>query len=273
VTSASTTTCYRHPDRETGRSCTRCGRPACPDCLHQASVGAQCVECVRAAAPSTVQRFTGRWRGEKMLATKAIIAINVVTYLYITSVDAGRTGRGSLSFDLAVFGPAVANGEWWRLVTSSVVHFGLFHIFFNMLVLYQVGLVLEPGAGPWRFFTIYLVSVLAGSAGALLLSPEAHTGGASGGVFGLAAAATLVMHRQGVRFWDTGFGPLLLINFALGFFLFTNVSIGGHLGGLVGGVLATESMLQARKTEQPWLGYVGAAFVGVASVMLALTVA
>jgi membrane associated rhomboid family serine protease len=207
-----------------------------------------------------------------MFATKVIIAINVLLYLYITSVDGGRFGRGTLSFDLAVFGPAVADGEWWRLATSSVVHFGLFHIFFNMLVLYQVGLVLEPGAGPWRFTTIYLVSVLAGSAGALLLTPNAHTGGASGGVFGLAAAATLVMQRQGVRFWDTGFGPLLLINFALGFFV-TNVSIGGHLGGLVGGLLATESMVQARKAEQLWLGYVGAAFVGVASVMLAVTVA
>jgi membrane associated rhomboid family serine protease len=130
---------------------------------------------------------------------------------------------------------------------------------------------LEPGAGSLRFSTIYVVSVLAGSAGALVLSPDAFTGGASGGVFGLAAAATLVMQRQGMRFWDTGFGPLLLINFGLGFFV-ANVSIGGHLGGLIGGLLATEAMIQARKLGQPWLGWVGAAFVGVASIGLAYAV-
>jgi hypothetical protein len=74
-----------------------------------------------------------------------------------------------------------------------------------------------------------------------------------------------------MRFWDTGFGPLLLINFALGFFM-TGISIGGHLGGLIGGVLATEAMIQARKASQPWLGWVGAAFVAVASIGLAFAV-
>jgi membrane associated rhomboid family serine protease len=115
------------------------------------------------------------------------------------------------------------------------------------------------------------VSVLGGSAGALVLRPNVFTGGASGGVFGVAAAATLVMHRRGVRFWDTGFGPLLVINLALGFFL-PGISVGGHIGGLIAGTLAAEAMLQARKTGQLALGYVGAAFVGAAAVLLAFAV-
>jgi membrane associated rhomboid family serine protease len=207
-----------------------------------------------------------------MLATKAIVAITVGAYLYISLRDAGTGGRGSLSRDLALYGPAVHDGEWWRLVTNSLVHYGFIHILFNMLILWQVGMILEPGAGKARFTTLYIVSVLGGSAGALVMTPHTFTGGASGGVFGVAAAATLVMHRQGVRFWDTGFGPLLIINLALGFFL-PNISVGGHIGGLVAGTLAAEAMLQARKAGQPALGYVGAAFVGAASVLLAFAVA
>jgi membrane associated rhomboid family serine protease len=207
-----------------------------------------------------------------MLATKAIVAINVAVYLFISLSVGGTNGRGSLSNDLALYGPAVHNGEWWRLVTSSVVHYSILHILFNMLILWQVGMILEPGAGKGRFTTLYLVSVLGGAAGALVLTPHAFTGGASGGVFGVAAAATLVMHRQGVRFWDTGFGPLLLINLGLGFFV-PNISVGGHIGGLIAGTIAAEAMLQARKANQPALGYVGAAFVGVAAVLLAFAVA
>ncbi len=272
MTSAPTTTCYRHPDRETGRHCTRCGRPACADCLRDASVGAHCVECVRAAAPKPTERLRVRWRGEHMLATKVIIAITVAVYLFITLQDSGATGRGTLSNDLALYGPAVHDGEWWRLLTSSLVHYGIIHILFNMLILWQVGMILEPGAGKARFTMLYVVSVLGGSAGALVLTPNAFTGGASGGVFGVGAAATLVIHRQGVRFWDTGFGPLLLINLALGFFL-PGISVGGHIGGLIAGTLAAEAMLQARKTGQLALGYLGAGFVGAAAVFLAFAVA
>ena len=141
------------------------------------------------------------------------------------------------------------------------MHFGLLHIGSNLLMLWIVGRVLEPGTGPIRFATLYVVSVLGGAAGALIATPHGLTGGASGGVFGVAAAATLVLHRQGIRFWDSGFGPLLVINLALGLFV-SNISLGGHIGGLVAGALTAEAMLRARKLEMPVLGYVGAAIVG-----------
>jgi membrane associated rhomboid family serine protease len=270
-----TTTCYRHPDRETGRHCTRCGRPACPDCLREASVGAQCVECVRASAPSTRERLRVGVRGQLTLATKVIIAITVAAYLVITLHDNNLApGEVSWARELALNGPAVAHGEWWRLFTSWFVHYGVLHIFFNMFILWMIGQALEPGAGHTRFTLLYVVSGFAGSAGALLMAPDAFTGGASGCVFGVAAAATLVMQRRGVRFWDTGFGPLLLINLLLPFFLpGSNISVGGHVGGLIGGALAAEAMLQARKANTPALGYVAAAFIGGASILLALAVA
>jgi membrane associated rhomboid family serine protease len=272
MTTAPTTTCYRHPDRETGRHCTRCGRPACPECLREASVGAQCVECVRATVPSAPQRARAFVRGEPLIATKAIIALTVGAFLVVALRDGRFDGRGVTSADLWLFGPSVHQGEWWRVFTTSFVHFGLLHLFFNMLLLWIIGQILEPALGPGRFTTIYVVSVVTGSAAALLVQPHVAAGGASGGVFGLAAAATLVMYRRGISFWNTGFGPLIVINFVLDLFM-TNVSIAAHVGGLIGGLLATEAMIQARKAEQPALGYVGAIFVGLGSFMLALTVA
>ena len=272
MTAAQTTTCYRHPDRPTGRHCTRCGRPACAECLREAAVGAQCVDCVRAAAPSATQRLQMRWRGEHMVATKAIVLATIASFVGVSLLDGGIGVPGHAYTSLWLSGPAVHNGEWWRLFTVSLVHASVLHILFNMLVLWQVGRVLEPGAGSLRFFTIYVVSVLAGSAGALLTAPHTPSVGASGGVFGVAAAAALVMHRRGVRFWDTGFGPLLIINLVYSFVV-PGISIGAHIGGIIGGVLATEAMLQARKTGNVVLGYLGAIFVGVASVMLAFAVA
>jgi membrane associated rhomboid family serine protease len=272
ATETTPTTCFHHPDRETGRHCTRCGRPACADCLREAAVGAQCFECVKAAAPSTRQRLALRLRGENLLATKAIIGVNVVAFLAIALLDGRIDGGGPTSRNLALYGPDVHNGDWWQLLSSSIVHYGLLHLFFNMLVLWLVGRVLEPGAGALRFTELYVVSVLAGSAGALVVTPHVPTGGASGGVFGVAAAATLVMQRQGIRFWDTGFGPLLVINLLFSFYD-TNVSIGGHIGGLIGGALAAEAMLAARRSGQPKLGLLGAAFVGFAAVLVAFAAA
>ena len=171
-----------------------------------------------------------------------------------------------------LFGPLVHQGEWWRIFTSSFVHFGFLHLFFNMLLLWIIGQLLEPGAGPVRFSLLYVVSVAAGSAAALIVSPLAFTGGASGGVFGLAAAATLVMYRQGMRFWDTGFGPLLIINLVFDYFT-PGISIAAHIGGAIGGLLAAEAMLQSRKIGRPELGIVGAVIVGLVSVVICLAVA
>ena len=273
MSQAPPTTCYRHPDRETGRRCTRCGRPACPECLREASVGSHCIDCVKSAAPSARQRVSLFARSENMLATKIIIGVTVAAFVLIGVRDGGNfAGTGRSAFDLELYGPFVHQGQWWRVFSVSLVHGGVLHLFFNMLLLWIVGQLLEPGAGPLRFGLLYVVSVAAGSAGALIAQPHTLSAGASGGVFGVAAAATIVMHRQGVRFWDTGFGPLLAINFVLDFFI-PNVSIAAHVGGLIGGLIAAEAMLRARRAGRPELGVAGAIVVGVAAFVLALAVA
>ena len=236
-------TCFHHRDRETGRACTRCERPACVDCLHEAPVGSHCWECIKAARPPTRERVR-RWNATAgLLVTKALIGINLAVFV-LTALQGGLAGRGGdLQVELAVFGPFVHDGEWYRLITSGFVHFGLIHLGFNMALLYRFGELLEPALGRIRFAALYIAALLAGSAGALLVAPMALTGGASGAVFGLVGAAAVAQHRHGVGIWQSGIGGLLVLNLIFTFAI-PNISIGGHIGGLVGGAALGAAMLR-----------------------------
>jgi membrane associated rhomboid family serine protease len=256
-----TTTCFHHTDRETGRACTRCGRPACAECLHDAPVGSHCWECVKAARPPLRQRARMWNASVGPLATKFLIAVNVVVFLFTMS------DRG-LERDLAVSAPAVHRaGEWWRLLTAGFVHYGLIHIAFNMILLYQFGVMLEPALGRARFLALYLAALVCGSFGAVLLSPNAMTGGASGAVFGLVGAAAIGLRQRGISVWDTGIGGLLVVNLIFTFAI-PGISVGGHLGGLVGGAAVGAVMLDVRDRGR-WTTALGLAF-GIAVAVAAL---
>jgi membrane associated rhomboid family serine protease len=230
-------TCFHHPNRETGRSCTRCGRPACSDCLRQAAVGSHCFECVKAGQPPRREQLR-RWNATHgILATQVLIGINLAVFV----LTMGRSG-GRLESDLVLFGPAVADGEFYRLVTTGFVHFGIFHVGMNMLLLYQFGQMLEPTLGRVRFSLLFLAGLLSGAFGALLLTPDAFTGGASGAVFGLIGAAAVAMRQRGISLRENGVGALIVINMAFTLLL-PNISIGGHVGGLLGGAAVAAIML------------------------------
>ncbi len=262
------TTCFHHRDRETGRRCTRCGRPACSDCLHPASVGSHCWECIRAAAPPRSEQLKRAWRGDDLLVTKALIAVNVVMFLP-TVAGGGAFGSTTAAFHerFALFGPALAHGEWYRLFTSGFLHFGIIHLAMNMYILFLLGRTLEAGIGRARFATIYLASLVGGSLGAVVLSPGALTAGASGAVFGLAGAATLGLSRRGVPFAATGWGPMLLLNLVITFSI-PGISIGGHVGGLVVGLILGHLTLDPRLgAQRPALGFVAAVLIVVVGVV------
>jgi membrane associated rhomboid family serine protease len=268
--------CYRHPDREVGVRCTRCERPICPEDMRQASVGFHCPECVK-GAPEV--RSLRSLRADPHL-TRAIIAVNVVLFLPSLAQGAGAlSGNNPLAPEFGLFaGPAsiggVAAGEWWRIVTSGFLHYGLIHLGFNMFILYQLGLMMEPALGKVRFGVLYAAGLLGGSFGALLLSPNSLTAGASGAVFGLMGAAVVLMHKRGVNPMQSGIGGLLLLNVLITFTV-PGISIGGHLGGLAAGaaagalVAATDGSDPARRT----LGTIGAAGVAVLAAAGALTTA
>jgi membrane associated rhomboid family serine protease len=264
-------TCFHHHDRQTGRHCTRCGRPACSECLHEAAVGSQCWQCIKAARPPTRERVRRSIAVRPIIATQTLIGVNVVVFVLTNGLNVSISN--SRLFHYAQTALYVDKGQSWRLLTAGFIHFGIAHIAFNMLVLYIIGLALEPAVGPWRFAAIYFASLLAGSLGAMVFNPLVYSGGASGAVFGIGAAATVMMTRRGVRFWDTGFGPLLLINLVFDYFL-PNVSVGAHLGGLVGGAIIGFAIVQTDKSRYGTaIGYLVAFLVAVISFAGALAVA
>lgn len=263
--------CYRHPGRESGVRCRRCEQPVCPDCMITAPVGFQCPSCVKDAPAA---------RPLRSLATRPVITlalISVSVAVFGSTLGGGVLlggGGDELIERLAVNGPAVAAGEWWRLVTSGFLHFGLIHVGFNMLILYQLGSMLEPTLGRVRFVLLYAAALLGGSFGAVLLAPEALTAGASGAVFGLMGAAFLGMRRRGVDPMQSGIGGLLVMNLLLTFVI-PGISIGGHLGGLLAGAAAGAALFATDGPDagQRALGAMAAAAVGIASAAGALMTA
>ncbi|HYT40446.1 MAG TPA: rhomboid family intramembrane serine protease [Acidimicrobiia bacterium] len=262
-----TATCFHHRDRPTGRACTRCGRPACPDCLREATVGSHCFECVRAARPPAAQRMRQRAAGAGPVVTKTIVGLNVAVFL-LTSLSPGGslTGGGAsrLTARLALAGPFVHDGEVYRLITSGFIHYGIVHILFNMVILYRFGEMLEPALGTVRLVCLYTASLLTGAFGALLLTPHALTGGASGAVFGLVAATAIGLHQRGVNVWQSGVGGLIVVNLVLTFVI-PGISIGGHLGGLAGGFVVGAFMLRVPTTRRSVFD--GAAVAGLVSAL------
>jgi membrane associated rhomboid family serine protease len=230
-------TCYRHPDRETGVSCSSCGKPICPECMTPTPVGMRCPECARHR--TKVVRGSGGGRGlDRAPATFVLIGLNVIAYLAeIASGSGGFSGlSGSVARDLSLFGPAVADGEWYRIVTGGFLHAGLAHLGFNMFALYVIGQLLEPALGTVRFTALYVASLLAGAFGALLLDPNAFTVGASGAVFGIFGATMVIARGRGMNEIAGQLGLLLVLNLAITFAV-PNISVGGHLGGLAAGLL------------------------------------
>jgi membrane associated rhomboid family serine protease len=240
-------TCYRHPDRETRVSCSSCGRPICPECMTPTPVGMRCPEC--ASQRTRVVRGVAQGDGfSRSPATYVLIAINVIVFLVEIASSNGGLGSsgGQVSVDFGLFGPFVAEGEWYRLLTSGFLHAGIVHIGFNMLLLYFLGRLLEPALGTPRFLVLYFASLLAGSFGALVAQPNVLTIGASGAIFGLAGATFVIARGRGMDALAGQVGFLILFNLVFSFAA-PHVSIGGHVGGLAGGVLCALAIVAGEK--------------------------
>jgi membrane associated rhomboid family serine protease len=247
-------TCAFHPDRRAGVVCQRCDTPICPSCMTQASVGFHCPNCVKKGKQKVVRGPAAFGATQRPVLTYAIIAVNVAVFLYELSEGdvAGRSSIFKVLVDYGLNGPAIAQDhEWYRLITSAFLHVSIFHIALNMLALWNIGPLLERTLGRTRFGVIYAVSLVAGSAGAVLLAPNQLTAGASGAIYGLIGALIVVFRNRGISFWQSGLGLTLLLNLVFTL-TFPNISIGGHLGGLVGGLVATWLFVEgARRLRQP----------------------
>lgn len=269
--------CVRHPDRATGLRCVRCDRPACPECLREASVGYQCVDCVNEGARTVRQPVTvgGGRVGQRPVVVPVLVALNLAVFA-LTALQAGSIARNDASplyRSWAMVPQVVAgDGEWWRLLTNGFLHFGPIHLLLNMVALYILGRELEPVLGRGRFLAVYLVSLLGGSVAALLFqAPNDQLAGASGAVYGLMGGLVVVVRRMRMPL-----GPLatlvalnLVISFVVPF-----ISWSAHLGGLVVGAAATAALVYApERNRNAWqAGAIGALTVGLLAVALGWSV-
>lgn len=270
-------TCYRHPDRETGLSCVECDRPICTDCLTMSPVGPRCPEHAgarRGPVAARIERADSRAGGA--LVTMVLIAVNVGIYLITVVQGHGLDSPGgSLWTEMILWGPLVDHGDWWRLITAAFLHGSIIHLAFNMLALWWIGAPVEQYLGRGRYVALYLVSGLAGSAGALLTSPTTPVVGASGAIFGI-LGAMLILEWQATGRLGGPAATLIVLNLGLNF-VFNgaggNISIGGHVGGLIGGILVTLSFARWGRGHAAYgrvglTGAVGVLLVAAASIAI-----
>ncbi len=270
--------CYRHPNRETGVSCSECGRGICPDCMVFAPVGIRCLDHAgRAQGTARVTKGVRRaaFEGTGALVTKALIALNVlVFFVNLAQGSSLNQVSGTLFVRWALYIPGgLDQGEWYRLITAAFLHASLIHLAMNMLILWIVGAAVEQAIGRGRFLALYIVSGLAGSAGALLLSPNAITVGASGAIFGILGAALVLEAQHNYVLGGQAFG-LIAFNLIITFAFSSYISVGGHVGGLVGGGLSMLALSRFGRTHAIYgrpglIGVLGLVAVGVGSVAIA----
>jgi len=267
-------TCYRHSNRETGVSCSNCGRPICPDCMTPTSVGMRCPECAKQRTKVRTAATIARGGGEPRV-TVAIIVTCVVLFLGTGGgIGLQSAGTGWIYQHFTLAGPYIDPlHEYWRLVTSGFLHAGIFHIGFNMYLLWILGQQLEPALGSTRFGTVYMTALLCGSFGALVQTTQSFIVGASGAVFGLMGALAVEQFRRGYDPFAGGLGGLILINLAIGFIPSFHIAFGGHIGGLIGGVLAGLAFHYADRLRQPLVGYAACGALAVLAVAGSLAVA
>jgi membrane associated rhomboid family serine protease len=234
------------------------------------------MECVRAARPPATERVR-RWSATRpTLVTSLLVSVNLALYVWgLVLMGSGlfSTSVGPLQRDLALQGFAVSElHEWYRIITSGFVHYGLIHVGFNMVILWRLGTMLEPALGSIRFTLTYFACLIGGSAGALLLEPNALTAGASGAVFGLMGVAVVGLRQRRVPVMQTDIGALLAMNILITFVI-PNVAIGGHLGGLVTGLALGTVLLRPRRGRPPWWEVLVPIGAGAALFVVALVAA
>jgi membrane associated rhomboid family serine protease len=209
----------------------------------------RCPECA-SQRTRVVRNPTGTPSGfESTPATYVLIAINVIVYLIEIAQGAGGlfTEQGSqFVVDFGLFGPFVAEGEYYRLVTAGFLHASIIHIGFNMFLLLILGRLLEPALGTPRFLVLYFASLLAGSFGALVVEPNGLTIGASGAIFGLAGATFVIARGRGMDALAGEIGFLIVFNLIFSF-VSPRISVGGHVGGLIGGALCALAIVAGEK--------------------------
>ncbi len=190
---------------------------------------------------------------ETWAITYVLIAINLLVFMISVAMGdsvSGSSSTNGLVAEAATWGAAIdLDNEWWRLISGGFLHHGVIHLAVNMFSLYVLGFPLERVVGKSPFVAVYGAALLGGSFGALWETPNALVAGASGAIFGLMGALLALSIAQGVGIFQTPIGPILLINLAISLTV-DQVSLGGHLGGLVAGVIVGGTAVLAWRVQK-----------------------
>ena|SRR5436190_4914750 len=243
--------CYRHPTEETRIHCTRCGRPICTDCMIPAPVGYQCPDCVGEArrafggAPARQARQLAALSGTRLILY-ALAAVYVVEIILskgdaLTISFAAPTPRFAKTlFDMGAAVPfAIANGQWWRLITAMFLHLGLLHLALNCYALWIFGQFVEVSFKRWGLILLFFVTGFLGSVTSYLFGVGGV--GASGAISGLFGAFIVYNFRRRHTLLAQGnlrLAVTLIILNALLALGVSNIDWRAHVGGLIAGVLA-----------------------------------
>lgn len=292
--------CYRHSDRETGVSCSNCGRPICYECMISAPVGFRCPECVREQSAHTSRatvvtrsQTRSRWDSRAVgastgwSATKVLLVLNVMMFVVELATGATRLmggGSAQAMVNLGALVPYASDApnvlvthQYWRLFTSMFLHDGVFHIVFNMWALWVIGGFVESALGRFKFIILYFVSGFAGSVLVLVAAPvNSLVVGASGAIFGVfGALAVHAFLNRGRDFQSRALLRNVLFLLAINLvFTFSagRISWQAHMGGLVAGAVTMFAfMLGGRKNPRTAFGSAdAAAVVAIVAVLVAI---
>ena len=258
------------------RQCIQCGRElsslsvgddtdVCPECTHKAKV-----ERSRASDWLLIPKM--------FPISSAVLVIDVLVFL-VAAIATWKSGHGSIAeFDPrlllrlgADYGPLTLDREWWRVLTCMFLHGGIIHVAANMYCFWIFGRIAERIYGAGRFASLYLITGIASSLSSLAIHPNSVSVGASGAIFGLFGAAFIIARGRGLNTVASELGFLLLINLALTFGI-RGISIGGHLGGLAGGLLCAlvivageRGMFGPRRLAMELLAMAAIGFFSIAS--------
>ncbi len=254
--------------------------------MNEASVGHQCPECVsegkRSQRPARTA-FGGSGIGRAGYVTRTLIGINVLVMVASAVVGGSRAIAGAGGwFGLMGSGTALTNwgevlgyapyvlggephgvaaGEWWRLITAMFLHYGILHLLLNSMLLWQLGRYLEAELGPLRFIGLYLLAGLGGNVAAYVFTPQNQpAAGSSTAIFGLVLAMFVINRR--LKRDISALIPLLVVNLLFTFSV-PNISVAGHLGGLVVGGLVAAVLAYAPRENRSRVQAIGCAAVFV----------
>ncbi|WP_162632640.1 rhomboid family intramembrane serine protease [Paraliobacillus zengyii] len=175
----------------------------------------------------------------KPFYTYVLLVINVLMFLLL-EWQGGSTSTETLIRYGAKYNPAILDGEWWRIVSSMFLHIGFLHLVMNMFALHIVGSLVERIYGVKRFLFIYFGSGILGGITSFAFSPQLAAG-ASGAIFGLFGALLFFgLHYRRIFFQTMGWNIIVIIAFNIIFgFVVQQIDNGAHIGGLVGGFIAS----------------------------------